>query len=137
MGVVGESALPGVRGPSNRGWIGLDLGLVMSLDGTRLYALGLEPGGSDPTRSSGIWVFDANTLELLDHWHPRALLTSLAVSNDGRFVYAVGAAGYDADGNENHRWRASVTVYRATTGEIALLYGNIGDGQWIGFPTPN
>ena len=136
-GVVEEALLPGDRGPGDRGWIGLEPGLVTSPDGTRLYALGLESGTGNASHSTGVWVFDANTLELLDHWQQRALLTSLAVSDDGRFVFAAGAAGYDADGNENHRWRASVTVYRATTGEIALLYGNIGEGQWIGFPTPN
>jgi hypothetical protein len=132
--VVEDPAVTGDRGPSYRGWFGVEPGLVRSVDGTRLYAAGLTTETGNAARSSGIWVFDADSLELLDHWSPRALLTSLAVSADGRFVYAAGAAGYDADGNENQRWRASLTVYNATTGEIAVLYGSIGEGQWIGFP---
>ena len=136
-GVVEDALVPGDREQSGRGWVGVDPGLVTSGDRTRLYALGLEAGTGDAARSTGVWVFDATTLELLDHWPPRALLTSLAVSDDGRFVFAVGAAGYDADGNENSRWHASVTVYRVSTGEISLLYGDIGEGQWIGFPTAN
>jgi DNA-binding beta-propeller fold protein YncE len=132
-GVVTESMLPGDRRPSGRGWIGADPGLVASTDGTRLYALGLASGPGNVGVSTGVWVFDAETLELLDHWAPRALLTSLALSADGRFVYATGAAGYDVDGRENHRWRASVSVYDATTGQIVVLYGSIGEGQWLSF----
>jgi hypothetical protein len=132
-GVVAESMLPGDRVSSNRSWIGVDPGLVASPDGARLYALGLAAGSSDVSPSTGIWVFDAETLALLDHWEPRALLTSLAISADGRFVYAVGAAEHDADGHRNPGWQASVTVYDATTGEIAVLYGAIGEGQWFSF----
>jgi hypothetical protein len=132
-GVVSESMLPGDRRPSGRGWIGVDPGLVASVHGTRLFALGLSSGPSEVGTSTGVWVFDAETLELLDHWEPRALLTSLAVSADGRFVYASSAAGYDIDGRENPRWPASVTVYDATTGEIVVLYGRIGEGQWLSF----
>jgi hypothetical protein len=132
-GVVSESLLPGDRSPGGRGWIGVEPGIVASVDGTRLYALGLSTGPSDVGTSTGVWVFDAETLELLDHWEPRALLTSLAVSADGRFVYASGAAGYDVDGRQNSRWPASVTVYDATTGEIVVLYGSVGDGQWLSF----
>lgn len=134
-GVVDETALGGDRQPSGRGWIGVDPGLVASVDGTRLYAIGLSAGTGNAARSTGVWVIDADSLEIIDHWQPRALLTSLAVSADGRFVYAAGAAGYDADGNENQRWPASVTVYNATTGEIAVLYGAMGAGRWLGFPS--
>jgi hypothetical protein len=134
-GVVAESMLPGDRGPSRRGWVGVDPGLVASVDGTRLYTLGLASGPGDVGTSTGVWVFDAETLELIDHWAPRALLTSMAVSADGRFVYAASAAGYDVDGRENPRWPSSVTVYDATTGEIVVLYGSIGGGQWLTFQT--
>lgn len=132
-GVVAESMLPGDRRPYGRGWFGVEPGLVASSDGTRLYALGLASGPGNVGTSTGIWVFDADTLELLDHWAPRALLTSLAISADGRFLYASSAAGFDADGRENHRWQASVSVYDATTGQIVLLYGSIGEGQWLSF----
>lgn len=133
-GVVPESMLPGDRGQQSRGWIGVDPGLVISPDGTRLFALGLTWGTSEVGASTGVWVFDADSLELLGRWAPRALLTSLAISADGRFVYAVGAPGYDVDGFPNTRWRASVTVYDARTGGIDVLYGAIGDeGQWLSF----
>ncbi len=134
-GVVDASVLPGDRSPSGRGWIGVDPGLALSVDGTRLYALGIQAGTGNAGRSTGVWVFDTDTLEVLEHWGPRALLTSLAVSADGRFVYAAGAAGFDAEGHENHRWAASITVYDATNGEIAVLYGAIGAGQWLAFPS--
>jgi DNA-binding beta-propeller fold protein YncE len=132
-GAVIESMLPGDRVSSNRSWIGVDPGLMASPDGTRIYALGLAAATRDVSPSTGVWVFDAETLALLDHWEPRALLTSLAVSDDGRFVYAVGAAEHDVDGNRNPGWQASVTAYDATTGEIAVLYGAIGKGQWFSF----
>jgi hypothetical protein len=48
-------------------------------------------------------------------------------------VYASSPAGYDVNGHENPRWQASVTVYDATTGEIVVLYGAIGEGQWLIF----
>jgi DNA-binding beta-propeller fold protein YncE len=132
-GVVAESMLPGDRRPSGRGWIGVDPGLVASPDGKRFYALGLASGPGNVGTSTGVWVFDAETLELIDHWAPRALLTSMAISADGRFVYATGAAGFDVDGRENQRWRASVSVYDTTTGQIVVLYGSIGEGQWLSF----
>ena len=133
-GAVPESMLPGDRERSNGGVIGIDPGLVASPDGTRLFALGLTSGPGEMGASTGVWVFDADSLELLDHWAPRALLTSLAASADGRFVYAAGAAGHDAAGIPNPRWTASVTVYNAVTGSIEVLYGAIGDeGQWLSF----
>lgn len=132
-GVVPESMLAGDRRPYGRGWFGVEPGLIASSDGTRLYALGLASGSGNVGTSTGIWVFDAETLELLDHWAPRALLTSLAISADGRFLYASSAAGFDADGRENRRWPASVSVYDTTTGQIVLLYGSIGEGQWLSF----
>ena len=135
QGLVDDPVVRGGGSPSGPAWIGFEPGLVLSGDRTRLYALGLEAGNGGARRSTGIWVFDADTLEMLDHWEPRALLTSLAVSADGRFVYAAGAPGYDADGHENQRWPASLTVYDATSGEIAVLYGAIGEGQWLGFPS--
>ena len=66
-GVVTESMLPGDRVSSNRAWIGVDPGLIASPDGTRLYALGLAATPRDLSPSTRIWVFDAETLALLDH----------------------------------------------------------------------
>jgi len=133
---VSRSMLPDVGRPTGgRGYVGGDPGLVRSPDGRLLFAIGvtgtLDGGLGVP---SGIWVFDADSLQLVDHWAPRAFLSSLAVSRDGRFVYAAGAAGFDVDGREN-AWPASVTVYDAATGEIQLVYGAVTRGSWLGFVT--
>ncbi len=130
---VPESMLAG-DGRSVRGWPGADSGLVVSPDGLRLYALGIRSSGGESDRSTGVWVFDADTLALLDHWEPRALLMSLAVSTDGRFVYAAGASGLDVEGRQNP-WPASVTVYDAISGEIQVVYGAVGRDIWLSFPS--
>ena len=72
----------------------LDPGIVASPDGKRIYAIGVT-GSSDPGPggSTGIYVFDATTLEVLGHWQPTADFTSLAVSADGQFVYAAAPGG--------------------------------------------
>ncbi|MDO8485565.1 MAG: hypothetical protein Q7S35_11565 [Candidatus Limnocylindrales bacterium] len=133
-GAVPQSMLPGNRGPGGGGVTGADPGLVASPDGRRLYALGFRSGEGRVGTSTGVWVFDADTLTVLDRWEPRALLTSLAVSADGRFVYAAGASGVDVDGRQNP-WPASVTVYDGISGEIQVLYGALGHDIWISFPT--
>jgi hypothetical protein len=132
---VSQSMLPpDQRAIDGQGYFGADPGVVISPNGSRVYALGAGRGSGPSGSSTGVWVFDATTLELVDHWEPRAFLSSLAVSDDGAFIYAIGAAGRDTEGNENS-WPASVTVYDAATGEIQVLYGAIGEGQWLAFPT--
>ena len=127
-------AIPGGTVTGTPGWFGADPGMVESPDGTRLYALGLLPSDGRQGRSTGIWVFDTRTLNWLDHWTPRALLTSLAVSADGAFVYAAGAPGADADGDVRP-WPASITVYDAMSGEVQVLYGSVSADSWITFPS--
>lgn len=136
-GAVTTSTVPATRLPADspsQGLLGIwpAPGLVESPDGTRLYALGVAPAGGPAGRSTGVWVFDTRTLDVLGHWAPRALLTSLAVSADGTFVYAAGARGFDADGHEGPI-AASVTVYDAATGEIQVLYGSVSPDAWINF----
>ncbi len=132
-GTVPGSMLPGDRNLSGRGYLGVEPGLTVSPDGRRVYALGIGPGAGQTSRSTGVWVFDSMTLAMIDHWEPRAVLTSLAVSADGRFVYATGAPGYDAAGHENGRWPASVTVYDAASGEIQVVYGAVARDTWVSF----
>ena len=130
---VPESTLPhGIRqgGP---GGFGANPALVESPDGQRLYALGTAPSSGRAGRSTGVWVFDANSLGLLDHWEPLALLQSLAASADGAFVYAAGAQGLDVDGRDS-AWPASITVYDAMTGEVQVLYGAVSQTNWVTFP---
>lgn len=132
-GQVPDSQVPGGRSPGDGRYPGVEPGLALSPDGQRLYALGIGPASGRAGASTGVWVFDPDTLGVLDHWAPRALLTSLAVSADGRFVYAAGASGLDVDGHENP-WPASVTVYDAVTGEIQVVYGAVARDTWVSFP---
>jgi hypothetical protein len=129
---VARSMLPESRPSNGRGFFGADPGLVVSPNGQRVYALGFGLGPSDGGTPTGIWVFDAETLNLVDHWEPRAMLTSLAVSADGQFVYAAGANGFDVQGNQNP-WPSSVTVYDAATGEIQVIYGDVSSETWLSF----
>ncbi|MFL5707786.1 MAG: hypothetical protein ACJ77Y_02190, partial [Chloroflexota bacterium] len=56
----------------------LDPGIVVSPDGTRVYALGVDETGTDGEAGSrGVFVFDARTLESLGHWQPTADFVSL------------------------------------------------------------
>jgi hypothetical protein len=117
--------------PSAAAKIFVDPGLALSPDGERLYGLvvDLPDGEHTMTRAAGITVFDARTLALLDWWQPTADFTSLAVSDDGKLVFAAGLAGVDAAGKEAD-WPASVTAYDARTGQIRLIAGDLGD-VWI------
>jgi hypothetical protein len=135
---VAPELIPGAgRAIGNEGYIGGSPGLVASADGSRLFALGIVGAvGGTLGAPSGIWVFDATSLTLVDHWPAHAFLASLGVSGDGRFVYASGAAGLDVNGRENP-WLASVTVYDAITGEIQVVYGSVAGDGWVRFvPLP-
>ena len=133
---VARSMLPEEQPGDRGGYFGADPGIVLSPDGLRLYALGFARGPSDSGKPTGVWVFDAQTLNLIDHWAPRAMLTSIAVSADGRFVYAAGANGFDVLGNQTP-WPGSVTVYDALTGQIQVIYGAVSRDSWVNFrPTP-
>lgn len=130
---VSPSMLPDIEATGGHGFIGGDPGLILSPDGRRLYAIGVAGvTGSQMGVPSGIWVFDTASMQLVDHWQPRAYLSSVAMSSDGRFIYAAGAAGYDVNGRQNP-WPASVTVYDAATGEIQVLYGSVVRDAWLSF----
>jgi len=133
---VASSMLPDMNSSNSRDYFGADPGLVVSSDGRRVYALGFALGPGESWTSTGVWVFDAENLNLIDRWPPRAILTSLAVSADGRFVYAAGANGFDVEGNRSS-WPASVSVYDAQTGEIEVIYGAVSRDSWLNFrPLP-
>ena len=105
----------------------LEPGMVVSPDGTRVYALGIDgPPGDDSTGSSGVFVFDAASLEPIGTWAPLADLNSLAISGDGRSVYAAALPGVDAAG-EVAPLQASVTVYDTADGSVRLVAGQLGD----------
>jgi hypothetical protein len=109
--------------------------LVASPDGTRIYGLGVEGLIGDGSGGSrGIYAFDAATLAPIGHWTPTADLESIAISPDGRFVYAAAPSGVDATGALAQN-AASITAYDTTDGSVRLLAGNLG-GDSLFFPGP-
>jgi hypothetical protein len=123
MVALGNWLAPAVAAKS---W--LRSGLAVSPDGTRVYALGVRDGGSGPETagSAGVFVFDATTLERTKVWQPTADYVSIAVSADGRLVYAAGLPGVDATGARFARQQASITVFDASDGSIRLIAGQLG-----------
>lgn len=112
----------------------LSAGLAISPDGTRLYALGIvgDPGSAEGAGSAGVLVFDAASLAPLGRWAPTADFVSIAVSADGRFVYAAGGPDFGADGHETGQ-DASITVFDAD-GNVRLVAGQLGSAT-VTFPT--
>ena len=50
----------------------IDPGLVLSPDGTRIFALAADTGNGEAVSSQGVFVFDGATLEQVAHWPPTA-----------------------------------------------------------------
>jgi hypothetical protein len=102
--------------------------LVISPDGSRVYAIGVKEGvdAREMGGSAGVFVFDATTLEPGGIWQPTADYISLAVSADGRSVYAAGLPGVDAAGRAKLRQQASITVFDTADGSIRLIAGELG-----------
>lgn len=118
---VGESQRPNPTGRTTSN----DL-VVVSADGTRVYALGVESENPETADSTGVYAFDASTLAALGHWAPMAALESIAVSNDGRHVYAAATGGVSATGNPGPEFGASITAYDTSDGSIAVIAGRLG-----------
>lgn len=120
--------------PSALAKMNLEPGVVASVDGTRIYALGI--GGPDGgAGSTGVFAIDAKTLGVVGTWAPLADLASLAVSLDGRFVYAAGQGGISATGQPTPSRGASITVYDTADGSVRLVAGQLGTGDlWLTEP---
>jgi len=103
----------------------VDPGLVLSPDGTRIFALAADPGNGETVSSQGVFVFDAVTLEQIAHWPPTADLTSIAISPDGAWLYAAGQPGFDAAGKATGD-PSSITVYATSDGGVDLTAGRLG-----------
>ena len=119
---VGEPQRPNKSGRTNP----LDDLIVVSADGTRVYTLGIA--SSDPASSgdsAGVFAFDASTLAPLGHWAPQANLTSIAVSDDGRHVYAAADGGPSAAGDPAPEFGASITAYDTSDGSVAVVAGRL------------
>jgi DNA-binding beta-propeller fold protein YncE len=111
-------------------------GLVVSSDGTRVYAAGVPTGDEhEVSGSSGIFVFDAETMASLGRWEPTSDVISLAVSPDGRFVYAAGMPRVRADGQSQPAQQASLTVFDSLDGSPRLIAGELG-GKFLNFVAP-
>ncbi|MBI3746362.1 MAG: hypothetical protein HY264_07555 [Chloroflexi bacterium] len=107
----------------------LSPGIVISPDGTRIYALGITggPAGAELAGSAGVFVFDATSLRQVAHWPATADFVSLAVSPDGKFLYAAGSPESNAGGTATTR-PASITVFNTGDGSVRLVAGQLGPG---------
>lgn len=121
------SALGHWLAPSAAAKMLLRSGIVFSPDGSRVYALGVKGSSFESSGSAGLYVFDAQALTFVDRWVATADFVSLAVSPDGKFVYAAGMPGVDASGNDT-RQPASITVFNAADGSIRLIAGQLTNG---------
>jgi hypothetical protein len=113
----------------------LQPGLVLSPDGSRVYALGIAAGDGGPSGSTGVFSFDSDSLAPLANWPATADFVSLAVSRDGRFLYAAGVPGVDARGAPSG-FGASITVYDSSDGSVRLVAGQLGHDEDLLFPGP-
>ena len=110
--------------------------VTISPDGSRIYAIGIKGGGSrEMAGSSGVFAFDAATLQPSGPWQPTADYVSVAISADGRFVYAAGLPGTDAAGQPQLAQQASITVYDTSDGSVRLIAGRLG-GDMLSFISP-
>jgi hypothetical protein len=102
--------------------------VIVSPDGARVYAIGIKPGVDerDISGSTGVFVFDATTLESRGIWQPTADFVSLAISPDSRFVYAAGLPGVDFMGRRRVDQQASITVFDSRDGSTRLVAGELG-----------
>lgn len=98
---------------------------AVSADGARVFTLGIE-SDSGARDSTGVYVFDAATLGPLGRWAAPADFDSIAVSDDGGYVYAAGSGGPTAAGNPGPEFGASITAYDASDGSVAALAGRLG-----------
>ena len=113
----------------------LSAGIAISPDGSRVYALGIRNGrtGTEVASSAGVFVFDATSLAQVSHWTATADFVSLALSSDGRYLYAAGSPEANATGTVTTR-AASITVFNTGDGSVRLIAGQLGPGFLL-FPS--
>jgi hypothetical protein len=104
--------------------------LVGSPDGRLLFAIGT---GSDRDSSSGIWVFDTQTLQLLERWPALAAYESVTLFEDGHWLAAIGRPGVTAAGGPAE-WGTSVTIHDTSTGRPVLRIGDLRTDGRVTFP---
>jgi hypothetical protein len=118
---VGEPQRPNPTGRT----LSNDLAVV-SADGSRVYTLGIESDDRETADSVGVYAFDASTLAPLGHWEPTAAFDSIAVSDDGSYVYAAATGGISATGDPGPEFGASITAYDTSDGSVVVLAGRLG-----------
>jgi hypothetical protein len=120
--------------PSAQAKVILQTGITISADGSRIFTLGIDgnAAASELAGSAGVFAFDAASLKPIGHWLPTADFVSIAVSRDGRFVYAAGLPNVGVDGHDTGQ-DASITVFDAADGTIRLVAGQLGQATFT-FP---
>jgi hypothetical protein len=120
--------------PSVLAKILLEPGIVVSPDGKTVFALGIRSlAGEDNDGSLGVFAFDTESMQQTAHWQPTADYVSLAISADGRFVYALGQPKVDAAGNPTKQG-ASITVFAPANGQVVAIAGQLGSQGYL-FPS--
>ncbi|HEX8026361.1 MAG TPA: hypothetical protein VF484_09155, partial [Candidatus Limnocylindrales bacterium] len=104
--------------------------VAVSADGSRVFAIGIggDRGPSELSGSSGVLAFDAGSMTSVGRWAPTADFVSLALSPDGRYLYAAGAPNVSADGSPSAA-QSSITVFDTGTGSVRLIAGRLGAGM--------
>jgi hypothetical protein len=100
--------------------------LAGSLDGGRLFATGFQARGDSDfygERSLGVFVIDAGSLALLQHWAPVANDSALTVLSDDRIAVS-GQPGMNAAGDEAP-WAGSLTIRETADGSVVARYGRV------------
>jgi hypothetical protein len=109
--------------------------MIPERGGSRLFALGMEEEGGRgqySPGSTGIWVLDAGTFELVDRWAAVASYSGLGQSPDGRWLLAGGLPGSNEDGVLTS-WEASLTVFDIRDGRPAAQFGRLGADTYMLF----
>ena len=106
--------------------------LAGSPDGRLLFAVGT---GSTDMSSSGVWVFDSQTLKLVERWPALSSYESITTFEHGDWLAAIGRPGVTATGGPAD-WGTSVTVHDTTTGQPVLRIGDLKTTRQVVFDWP-
>ncbi len=115
-------------------WIGLQSALewwvqtplVGSTDGAYLYATSLDwDETSGQPSSTGIWVFDSATLDVVRIIPSAAIHDSISMTADGRHLLATGIPGLDEMGRASD-WGQSLSIFDARDGRLLERLGDLG-----------
>ena len=121
-------------------WIGLQSALewwvqtplVGSSDGAYLYATSLDwDETSGQPSSTGIWVFDSATLDVVRIIPSAATHDSISMTADGRHLLATGIAGLDEMGRASD-WGQSLSIFDALDGRLLERLGDLRSRDGLG-----